>query len=61
MDNARNNNTFAVALEEMLIEEGIGGAFTFGQHRLRCLAHVINLVAKAGLEHPCLSEIVEKV
>ncbi|QRW12433.1 hAT family dimerization protein [Ceratobasidium sp. AG-Ba] len=41
LDNASNNNTLVTKLEQLV------GSFNGPQHRVRCFAHIINLMAKA--------------
>jgi hypothetical protein len=43
-DNASNNSTLALRIEEVL-----SGQFFASDHMLGCMAHVINLAAKDGL------------
>ncbi|OXA48268.1 putative AC9 transposase [Folsomia candida] len=47
-DNAGNMNTFAEALERKLKRRGI--QFTQENNRIRCLAHIVNLICQAAID-----------
>src|SRR6266702_1246418 len=58
-DNASNNDTLATSLEIRLKGEGL---FKDRQHRVRCFAHILNLVMQASslsfLLLPCLTRFI---
>ncbi|TDL13238.1 hypothetical protein BD410DRAFT_708279, partial [Rickenella mellea] len=45
-DNARNNDTLTVELDHLLPD----APFT-SEHRIRCFAHILNLIVKACAIH----------
>ena len=47
MDNASSNDTLVLEIENTLSDKGI--VFDADTHRLRCIAHTINLSVKAFL------------